>query len=64
MKDQAVDKRNFDVASISRKGQAKRSNYVQDALHIDRSKIKQTGQFIKVFSDMFLKREVSHKAYL
>ena len=63
MKDQAVDKRNFDVASISRQGQ-KRANYIQDALHIDRSKLPVSGQFVKIFSDMFLKRETSHKAYL
>ncbi|MFC1568151.1 hypothetical protein ACFL37_00450 [Candidatus Margulisiibacteriota bacterium] len=59
---QQVDKRNYDVASIGQPGK-KRANYVQDALHIDRSKIARTSQFIKVFSDMFLKRETSHKAY-
>jgi hypothetical protein len=59
-----VDKRNYDVASISRPGKTKRANYIQDALHIEKSKISQTSQFIKVFSDMFLKRETSNKAYI
>lgn len=58
-----VDKRNYDVASISRPGKTKRSNYVQDALHVERSKISSTGSFIKVFSDIFLKREAGHKSY-
>jgi hypothetical protein len=59
---QPVDKRNFDVASISQ-SRGKRTNHVRDALHIDRSKIARTSQFTQVFSNMFLKREVSNKAY-
>jgi hypothetical protein len=54
---------NFDVASISRPGKTKRSNYIQDAMLIERSKIKNTARFIKVFSDMFLKREAGSKSY-
>ncbi len=57
------DRRNFDVASISRQGKAKRLNYIQDALHVDKSKISATGNFIKVFADVFLKREAGHKSY-
>ena len=59
-----VDKRNYDVASISRKGQERRANYIQDALHIDKSKINSNNQFIKVFSDIFLKREAGNKSYI
>ena len=54
---------NFDVASISRPGKTKRSNYIQDAMLIERSKIKTTAKFIKVFADMFLKREAGSKSY-
>jgi hypothetical protein len=57
------DKRNYDVASISRSGKAKRSNYIQTALHIDKAKIKTAGSFIKIFSDVFLKREAGNKSY-
>lgn len=53
----------FDVASISRPGKTKRSNYIQDAMLIERSKIKNTAKFIKVFADMFLKREAGSKSY-
>ncbi len=61
MNEKDVSRKNYDVASITRKG-AKRKNYVQDALSIDPSKIKTVGKFIRVFSDMFLKREVGPKA--
>lgn len=54
---------NFDVASISRPGKTKRSNYIQDAMLIERSKIKNTAKFIRVFADMFLKREAGSKSY-
>ncbi len=54
----------YDVASISRPGKSKRSNYVQEALYIDKARIKTAGKFIKVFSDMFLKREAGKKAYV
>lgn len=60
-----VDKRNFDVASITRKGKEKRENFVQHALRMDPAQMKIAGSFVKVFSDMFLKKEVgpSAKAY-
>ena len=53
----------YDVASISRKGKEKRANYVQDALHIEKARTKASGKFIRVFSDIFLKREAGRKAY-
>ncbi len=58
-----VNKRNFDVASISRPGRTKRANYIQEALFIEKEKISTSGKFIKVFSDIFLKREAGNKAY-
>ncbi len=58
-----VDKRNYDVASISRPGQAKRANFIQDALHIESSRVQSTGQFIKVFANMFLRREAGKGLY-
>lgn len=63
MNEQYVDKTNYDVASISRPGKEKRANYVQDALHIEKEKIHTPGKFIKVFSDMFLKKEARASAY-
>ena len=58
-----VDRKNYDVISISRSGKAKRSNYIQDALQIDKAKISAAGNFIKVFADVFLKREAGNKSY-
>jgi len=63
MNHEQVDKRNYDVISISRSGKAKRSNYIQDALQIDKAKVSTSGNFIKVFSDIFLKREAGNKSY-
>lgn len=59
-----VDKSNYDVASISRQGQTKRLNYVQDAMHIERTRVASPSQFVKVFSDIFLKREAGKKAII
>jgi len=56
------DKRNFDVVSVSRSGKAK-ANYIQDALQIDKAKVSPAGNFIKVFADVFLKREAGKKTY-
>jgi len=64
MNEQQVDKRNYDVASISRPGKDKRANHVQNALEIDAKKIQTAGKFIRVFSDMFLKKEAGKKAYI
>jgi hypothetical protein len=63
MNEQQIDRTNYDVASISRPGREKRTNYVQDALHIEKEKINAPGKFIKVFSDMFLKREAGAASY-
>lgn len=62
MSDQ-VDKRNYDVVSISQPGKEKRANHVQSALEYDYKKVETPGQFVKVFADMFLKKEVGNKAY-
>lgn len=58
-----VDKRNYDIASISRPGKEKRANYVQDALQIDRDRAQLPGQFVKIFADIFLKKEAGAKSY-
>jgi hypothetical protein len=55
-------KNQYDVASISRTGQEKRANYIQDALHISKQQ-KPTGNFVKVFADIFLKHEAGRKSY-
>lgn len=57
------DKRNFDVVSVSRSGKAKRANYIQDALQIEKEKIASSGKFIKIFADVFLKKEAGTKSY-
>ncbi|OGB87118.1 hypothetical protein A3H09_00290 [Candidatus Falkowbacteria bacterium RIFCSPLOWO2_12_FULL_45_13] len=59
-----VDKSNYDVVSISQQGKAKRANYVQDAMHIERERVASPSQFVKVFSDIFLKREAGKKAII
>ncbi|PIS30819.1 hypothetical protein COT42_02435 [Candidatus Saganbacteria bacterium CG08_land_8_20_14_0_20_45_16] len=58
---ESADKNNYDVASISRPGQDKRANYVQFALEYDYTKVTRPGQFIKVFADMFLRKEGSNR---
>ncbi len=62
MKDQ-VDKRNYDIASISHPGKEKRTNHVQDALHIEKASIQVPGQFVRIFADMFLKKEAGARSY-
>ena len=49
------DKRNFDVVSVSRAGESKRANYIQDATHVSSKTSPGSGQFVKVFADVFLK---------
>ncbi len=56
-------KNQYDVASISRTGSEKRANYIQDALHISKQQ-KSTGNFVKVFADIFLKHEAGRKSYI
>ncbi|MBN2058138.1 MAG: hypothetical protein JW782_05035 [Candidatus Saganbacteria bacterium] len=63
MNERNVDKRNFDVASISRPGRANRTNYIQNALQVDRSKLPATGQFFDVLADMILTRTAGKKSY-
>jgi hypothetical protein len=63
MDNQNVDKKNYDIASISRPGKTKRANYIQDALHVSKEKIETSGKFIRVFADVFLKREAGNKSY-
>jgi hypothetical protein len=63
MNEQHLDKRNYDVVTI-RSGRKKQANHVKNALEIDPKNIKTTGKFIKVFSDIFLKKEAGKKAYI
>ncbi|MFH1542228.1 MAG: hypothetical protein ABIE84_03965 [bacterium] len=60
---QQLDKNNFDVVSISQPGKTKRSNHIQNALTLDPKRMKQSGQFVKIFSDMFLKKEIAAKRF-
>lgn len=62
MNNENQDKSLYDVASISRTGAGKRANYIQDALHIGKQQ-KPTGQFVKVFADIFLKHEAGKGCY-
>ena len=64
MKEQHVDKRNFDVASISRSGRAKRATYVQNALEYDHTKVSTPGSFLNIFSNMFRTKEDKSIAYV
>ncbi|MCU0641024.1 MAG: hypothetical protein MUC35_02920 [Candidatus Margulisbacteria bacterium] len=52
----------YDIASITRKGQEKRANYVQDAMSLEKQS-KPTGKFVKVMADIFLKLEASDGCY-
>lgn len=60
---QENNRNSYDVASISRVGSEKKANYIQDAMHISKQQ-KPTGQFVKVFADIFLKREAGRKSYV
>ena len=62
MSSENQNKNSYDIASISRQGQEKRANYIQDALHIGKQQ-KPTGQFVKVFADIFLKHEAGKGSY-
>ena len=53
---------NFDVALISQPGKTRRA-HIRDALHIEKNLVKTSGQFIKVFTNIFLKREAGVKSY-
>jgi len=56
------NKNEYDVASISRTGQEKRANYVQDAQRMSKQQ-QPSGQFVRVFADIFLKHEAGKKSY-
>ena len=57
-----TSKDQYDVASISRTGQEKRANYVQDAQRMSKQQ-QPSGQFVRVFADIFLKHEAGKKSY-
>jgi hypothetical protein len=64
MNNEQVDKRNYDVASISQSGKKKRANHIQSALNYDHKSVEKPGKFIKVFSDMILAHKPSKKSYI
>jgi hypothetical protein len=55
-------KQQYDVVSLTRAGQEKRANYVSNAAHMSQAQ-KSTGQFVRVFADIFLKHEAGKKSY-
>ncbi|MEA3492925.1 MAG: hypothetical protein U9R38_00905 [Candidatus Margulisiibacteriota bacterium] len=57
-------KNTYDVASISQPGKDKRANHVRNALRYDHIKVNRPGQFVKVFADMFLRKESGSKAII
>jgi hypothetical protein len=58
--DQAGHKHQYDVVSLTRVGQEKRTNFVSSAANMSKTQ-KPTGQFVSLFSDMFRKVEYSKK---
>jgi hypothetical protein len=64
MNKESIDKRNYDVASISQPGKSKRANHVQRALEYDFTKVTRPGQFVKIFSNMFKTTGSGKKAYV
>lgn len=63
MSDAKPDRNNYDIASISRTGQEKRANYVRDAFKMEKQQ-QPSGQFVKVFADIFLKHEVNKNRFV
>lgn len=63
MSDAKPDRNNYDIVSISRAGQEKRTNHVRQALFMEKSQ-KTTGQFVRVFADIFLKHEANKASYI
>jgi len=56
----------YDVASISHIGTEKRSNHIRDAIMIEKeqkAKANPPGQFVKVFADIFLKKEYGNSNF-
>jgi hypothetical protein len=58
-----TERTNYDVVSISRGEDVKRANYIQHAMFIEKDRVAPAGSFIRVFADIFLKKEASNKAY-
>lgn len=59
---QQEQKNQYDIVSLTRTGQEKRTNFIQNAAHMSRAQ-KSTGQFVRVFADIFLKHEAGKKSY-
>jgi hypothetical protein len=57
---QAEHKHQYDVVSLTKVGQDKRTNFVSNAGRMEKAQ-KTTGQFVSLFSDMFRKVEYSKK---
>lgn len=53
----------YDVVSVSRQGTEKKANYIQHAHQMSAAQ-QTTGQFVRVFADMFLKHEANKKSYI
>lgn len=62
MNNQNQDSRNYDIVSISRSNSPKKSHFVKDALNIEKQQ-KPTGQFVRVFADIFLSKTAGKKSY-
>ena len=59
---QPEHKQQYDIVSLTRTGEEKRTNYVQHSTHMSKTQ-KSTGQFVRVFADIFLKHEAGKKSY-
>jgi hypothetical protein len=57
-----IMKNQYDVVSLTRKGQEKRTNYVQDALQMNKQ-AKTSDNFVRVMADIFLKIEAGNGSY-
>ena len=57
-----IDRRNYDVVTI-RAGNKKPVNHVQKAYTFDPKSVTTPGKFVKIFANMFLKKEAVNKAY-
>lgn len=62
MENENIDKRNYDVVSISSPHKAKRSNYIQDATSTAKVE-KPAGSFVRVFADIWLRHEAGRGRY-
>ncbi|MFH1361545.1 MAG: hypothetical protein ABIH69_02685 [bacterium] len=62
MSGETVDRRNYDVVSLSQAGKDKRANHVQSALEYDYTKVSKPGQFFSVLQNTFLRKEPGSRA--